>query len=384
MDVDEFAVTRNEGILMNMSSSGADVSQTTGSGAVLDSDRFRILMRAFGSSVVVLTVTSGSQDHGVTVTAICSVTAEPPRILVVINKSNRSHAIIAGAGRFVVNILAEHQSELGQRFSSKHSSPFDGVTFSRSSSGAAVFSGSVGYLDCRTVREIDVGTHTIFVADVVDGDAGVAGPLLYHAGSYKSLIGRMPDHGIADVFTSRWSPRSFGDVAITDEELMTFMEAARWAPSAMNVQPWRFIVVKRNDENWPAVLDVLSTTNKSWAGGAAALIAVISKTTMTFAGRSHDAPTHQFDAGAAWMSFALQARLADWHTHAMAGFDRERANAVLLVPADHWLNAIVAIGKQGKAAALPENLRDREAPSTRRPIVELVSRNAFVAPLNDD
>ena len=84
----------------------------------IDAEKFKALMRVFGSSVVVITVSHNGQDHGMTATAICSVSADPPQILVVINRSNRSHAIITQAKRFTVNILAEHQSGLGQRFSS--------------------------------------------------------------------------------------------------------------------------------------------------------------------------------------------------------------------------------------------------------------------------
>ena len=346
----------------------------------IDAEKFKALMRAFGSSVVVITASHDGRDHGMTATAICSVSADPPQILVVVNRSNRSHPIITAAKRFTVNILAEYQSGLGQRFSSKHLAPFEGVAFSRSLHGGLVLDGCAGFLECQTTAEFDVDTHTIFVARVTHGEANGWSPLLYHAGSYKSLIGRTPDHGIAGVFASRWSPRAFAETEIHDDELMTFCEAARWAPSAMNGQPWRFVVVKRGDRTWSTALETLSRTNRSWAGRAAALVAFVSKATTTFEGSVHEAPTHQFDTGAAWMSFALQAHIAGWHTHAMAGFDRDRANAAFQIPGDHWINAIAAIGRQGDASMLPEPLQLREVPSGRHPLSDLVSREAFVAP----
>jgi flavin reductase (DIM6/NTAB) family NADH-FMN oxidoreductase RutF/nitroreductase len=343
-------------------------------------EKFKVLMRAFGSSVVVITVSHDRKDHGMTATAVCSVSANPPQILVVINRSNRSHAIITAAKRFTINILSHHQAPLGQRFSEGHGAPFDGVSYTSGRHGGPILDGCAGFMECETSAEFEVGTHTIFVAKVVRGDTLGGQPLLYHAGSYKSLIGRTPDYGIADVFTSRWSPRAFTEVEIGDDELMTFLEAARWAPSAMNEQPWRFIAVKRNDESWPNMIDTLSRTNKIWASRASALVAFVSKSDTVFDGAVYEAPTHQFDTGAAWMSFALQAHLAGWHTHAMAGFDRERARVTFEIPENYSINALVAIGKQGEASLLPEALQHRELPSVRHPLSDLVSRGVFSLP----
>lgn len=345
----------------------------------IDTDRFKALMRAFGSSVVVITVSHDGMVHGMTATAVCSVSASPPQILVVINRASRSHAIIMAAKRFTINVLANHQAELGQRFSEGNSTPFDGVAHTMGKYSGPILDGCAGFMECQTAAEFDVGTHTIFVAKVANGEALRPSPLLYHAGSYKSLIGRVPDYEIANLFTSRWSPRAFTDVEISEHELMTFLEAARWAPSAMNGQPWRFVVVKRNDGSWSSTTELLSKTNKIWAIKASALIAFISKSTMTFEGKSYEATTHQFDTGAAWMSFALQAHLAGWQTHAMAGFDQDRARAAFRLPDDYSINAIVAIGKQGEASTLPEALQGREAPNARHPLSDLISREVFVS-----
>jgi flavin reductase (DIM6/NTAB) family NADH-FMN oxidoreductase RutF/nitroreductase len=344
--------------------------------------KFRTLMRNVGSSVAVITASLQGTDHGMTATAVCSVSADPAQILIVINRSNRTHAIVAAARRFTVNFLADHQAKYGQRFAEKHPSPFDGVRCTKGRHGM-IIDGCAAFLECHTMTELEVGTHTIFVARVVGGEAICAAPLLYHAGQYKSLVERTPEYEISSIFSSRWSPRAFEEIEISDGELMSFLEAARWAPSAMNEQPWRFVVVKRSCAAWSKATSVLSRTNRSWADKASALVVIVSKSTAEYGGTSYPSTTHQFDAGAAWMSFALQAHMAGWRTHAMAGFDRQLADAVFRIPLDHCINAIVAVGKRGDPEALPESLRTREAPNDRRPLEELVFNETFETPYRD-
>ncbi|MCF1707310.1 nitroreductase family protein [Tabrizicola sp. J26] len=194
-----------------------------------------------------------------------------------------------------------------------------------------------------------------------------------------SFSTRSPDHPVDPVFVERWSPRAFGDAPISESELLGLLEAARWAPSAANVQPWRFVVALRGEPAFDRIVETLSGNNRLWAGNAAALVIFASVTTAVWPGASEPAPNglHAFDTGAAWASFAIQARKEGWHTHGMAGFDREALAATIRLPADHAINAVVAIGELGDPATLPEALRAREVPSQRRPLSETVLRGSF-------
>lgn len=192
---------------------------------------------------------------------------------------------------------------------------------------------------------------------------------------------RVADHPIADIFLSRWSPRAFDETTITRDELLAILEAARWAPSGGNVQPWRFIYAIRGDEAWPGLLGSLVPANQAWAKNAAALIAIASAAEHLFPGQTEPKPntSHAFDAGAAWGYLALQATLSGWHVHAMGGFDKEALARVVSLPDKHVLHAVVAIGKRGDPAMLPENARARETPSLRKPIAENVHHGTFPA-----
>ncbi len=190
---------------------------------------------------------------------------------------------------------------------------------------------------------------------------------------------RTADHPIAALFLNRWSPRAFSAEAITDATLLTLLEAARWAPSSYNSQPWRFLYAKRGSRPWPTFLGLLSERNQSWAKNAAVLLVAISKKSFTPPGR--DAPTasysHSFDAGAAWANLALQASLAGWHAHAMAGFDVDRARTELNVPDDCRVEAVIAVGKLGDKADLPETLQAAEHPNSRRPLAETIIEGGY-------
>ena len=345
--------------------------------ALVSGDIFKSLMRNIASSVAVITTNQAGRQHGMTATAICSVSAEPATILIVVNRSTRSHPILSATRTFTVNILADHQHDISGRFSSKHEDPFSGIDYRAGSNGNPIIDGVAAFLECTIVSDIDVGTHTIFIGQVVGGDVARALPLVYHEGEYKSLSPRSSDRDVAPMFLDRWSPRAFAESQIEDQALMSFFEAARWAPSSMNAQPWRFVYVKRGERGWLPFLNTLSNTNKSWAAKAAALIAFVSKQTLEFGDKVVASPTHSFDTGAAWMSFALQASLAGWHTHGMAGFDGERLRGVLAVPETFAIDAVAAIGKIGDGADLPENLRAREVPSDRKSLADLVFSGSF-------
>lgn len=177
---------------------------------------------------------------------------------------------------------------------------------------------------------------------------------------------RKPTYDIDPVFTDRWSPRSFSDKQIPEDVLLSLFEAARWAPSGNNMQPWRFIIANKK-ESLELFHSFINPSNLVWCKKAPALTLVISKTT-----NNEDKPfrTHAFDTGTAWGYLALEAVNKGLVTHPMGGFDREKARSVLNIPPEYELQIVVAIGYQGGKDELPENLRDREQPNGRRELKE--------------
>lgn len=191
---------------------------------------------------------------------------------------------------------------------------------------------------------------------------------------------RSPDHPVDPMFTARWSPRAFAGDSLDAAAVLRLVEAARWAPSATNVQPWRFAWGLRGDAGFAAIHGTLSEGNRGWAGRAAALVAVGAVTTRTTADGT-EAPnvTHAFDAGAAWMSLALQAHLSGLVAHAMGGFDKTALAKALAVPEGIALFAVVAVGRQGDPAILTQDQQAREKPSQRKPLEEIAGHGRFPA-----
>jgi nitroreductase len=188
---------------------------------------------------------------------------------------------------------------------------------------------------------------------------------------------RIADHPIDPIFLERWSSRALTGEAIPDEILFTCFEAARWAPSGSNRQPWRFVYTKHGSERWPVFLSLLAPLNQAWAEKASALVFVLSNTLAERDGKLVPSRTHSFDAGAAWFSFALQASIAGWTARAMAGIDRDAARVALHVPDRYAVEAGIAIGRRVAAADVPEDLRAREVQTTRLPLQAIVSEGIF-------
>lgn len=132
---------------------------------------------------------------------------------------------------------------------------------------------------------------------------------------------RKPDYPIQDMFLERWSPRAFTSQSITREELFTMLEAARWAPSSYNSQPWRFLYALRDTPAWERFLNLLVPFNQTWAKESSALVFLVSNSTMLSprSGKEAPSPTHSLDAGTASGYFALQASLMGWYVHGMVG-----------------------------------------------------------------
>jgi nitroreductase len=190
--------------------------------------------------------------------------------------------------------------------------------------------------------------------------------------------GRKAHYPIAPIFLDRWSPRAFDSSVIPDQDLMTIFEAARWAPSSFNYQPWRLLYAKREDEAWALFLDLLIPFNQSWAHSASVLIYFLSDSQMEMvAGQPFPSHSHSFDTGAAWASIALQATMLGYHAHGMVGVDFDRARETLKVPERYRFEAAAVIGRLGDIATLDEKLRAREAPSDRKPVSDFAFRGAW-------
>ena len=177
--------------------------------------------------------------------------------------------------------------------------------------------------------------------------------------------GRKADHAIEPLFLERWSPRSFTGEAMPDPELSRLFEAARWAPSSSNRQPWRFLYAKRDTTDWPLFFDLLKPGNQRWADAASLLLVVVSKRTASVkdSDEVRDNPSHSFDTGAACMALALQATAMGWAAHAMAGFDLAQAVADLEVPDDYRVECMIAVGRVREDPDAPAKRNDR-APQT--------------------
>lgn len=186
---------------------------------------------------------------------------------------------------------------------------------------------------------------------------------------------RKADHAIEPIFINRWSPRAMSGEPVTQDELNRLFEAARWAPSTYNEQEWRFLYGRRDTSNWNLFFNLLMEANQAWCGRADALIVVLSKKTFTQNGKPN--PVHTFDAGAAFENLALQGGTMGLVIHGMAGFDRDKARNSLKVPEDFAIEAMIAVGRPGDPAELPEPLRAREVPTGRKLIAEISREGVF-------
>ncbi|BDC34235.1 nitroreductase [Candidatus Dependentiae bacterium Noda2021] len=186
---------------------------------------------------------------------------------------------------------------------------------------------------------------------------------------------RSSEYPILDVFLARRSSRALSPEPLTNEELMALFEAARWAQSSYNNQPWRFIYSKNNSNTWKSFLDLLVDANKEWAKNAYALIIVASKNNFDY--NNKPSRTHSFDTGAACQNMALEGAQRGIVVHGMEGFDYERARSLAHIPSDYTIEAMFAVGKLADLDELPESLRVREKPSDRKKLDEFVFENQF-------
>ncbi len=190
---------------------------------------------------------------------------------------------------------------------------------------------------------------------------------------------RKADYPIDPMFIERWSPRAFDGATMPEADLLTMFEAARWAPSAYNSQPWRFLYALRDTPSWDRFLGLLVPFNQSWAKDSSALVILVSNSTMVPPGKDQAIPSHShsLDAGAASSNFAHQANKLGYYVHGMVGFDMDRAFAELGVPKGYRVEAAYAVGKLGDKSKLPEGLQAREFPSPRLPVSEIAFEGGF-------
>jgi len=186
---------------------------------------------------------------------------------------------------------------------------------------------------------------------------------------------RKTEYPINPLILNSWSPRSMTGEELGHDDIMSLFEAARWAPSSFNNQPWRFIYAKRNTDDWDKLFNLLVDSNKTWAKNAAVLAVVISRKNFEFNGKP--ARTHQFDAGSSWENLALEASSRGIVAHGMQGFDYDKAKTELRIPADFEVMAMIAIGKRGPKENLPTELQDKEKQNERKPLKDIIMEGTY-------
>ena len=186
---------------------------------------------------------------------------------------------------------------------------------------------------------------------------------------------RISDYPVADLIMNRWSPRAMSGENISQEILLCLFEAARWAPSSFNNQPWRFVYAHRGTQVWDKLFNLLVPFNQKWAQHAAVLLVLISRDTFEKTGKP--SRTSSLDTGSAWENMALQGTAMNLVVHAMEGFSYKKARHTLNVPEGYTVEAMIAIGKPAPATILPKELQERENLSYRKPVIDFIAEGTF-------
>lgn len=193
--------------------------------------------------------------------------------------------------------------------------------------------------------------------------------------SFETVTGAAESAPIHPLLARRRSPRALGGERIADAVVGRMLEAARWAPSSMNAQPWSFVVLHRDDPAHAPVADLLLNRNRLWAPRAPLLVVALART------RRPDGapyPAALYDLGLAVAQFVTQGTAEGLAAHQMGGFDKSRAREVLGLPEEWEPVVMIAIGRAGGALDLPEELRAGEtAPRTRKPLAEMAFSGRF-------
>lgn len=179
---------------------------------------------------------------------------------------------------------------------------------------------------------------------------------------------RQPQYNADPMFVNRWSTRAFAPYSISQEELYKVLEAGQYAPSANNMQPWRFYIAS-TEEQKALFLSFINERNQLWSKNASAFI-LLASDTLTSDGKEFG--KHAFDTGAAWQAIALQAHLMGLSTRAMGGFNAAEAKEKLNMPQQFQPQIVIALGKPGTNERLDESFHSMNIPSTRKPLSELI------------
>jgi nitroreductase len=186
---------------------------------------------------------------------------------------------------------------------------------------------------------------------------------------------RKADYPIESLFVRRWSPRAMSGEPISEKEILTLFEAARWAPSTYNEQEWRFLYARHDTPQWPTFFGLLMEANQAWCSRAALLCVVIAHKVFQRNGKPN--PVHVFDSGLAFENLALQGAVMGLVVHGMQGFDFERARKELSVPDDYAVCAMFTVGRPGDPDQLDPEKRAIEKPSPRKPVQEIICEGKF-------
>jgi len=181
---------------------------------------------------------------------------------------------------------------------------------------------------------------------------------------------------INTIIENRWSPRSFSGKAIEQEKIQRFFEAARWAPSAYNEQPWRFIVGVKGDETWQMIFESLVEFNQMWAVNAPVLVVAVGSNVREVNGEANG--TWHYDVGQAVGYLTIQAYTDGLVMHQMGGFDPAKLVESFKLPEKYFPLSVSALGYQDVAEKLPANLEKLErGERSRKPLSELVFSGTF-------
>ncbi len=184
------------------------------------------------------------------------------------------------------------------------------------------------------------------------------------------------NHKVLDIIQNRWSPRAFSEKTITSETFNTLMEAARWAASSMNEQPWRFIYAFKGEKVFDQIADTLMPGNKPWAEQAPALLITIVKTTFDRNGKPNRNAQH--DLGLAIGNLSLQATAEGIGLHQMGGIFLDKIRETFGLPEAYEAVSVIAMGYYGNPDSLTEELKARElATRQRKPITEFAFHGNF-------
>lgn len=178
------------------------------------------------------------------------------------------------------------------------------------------------------------------------------------------------EHPIMEVIKNRWSPVIYSDKPVEKETIESLLEAARWAPSSFNEQPWQYIVGYKGDENHQKIGETLAEGN-AWAKSAPVLMISVAR---TFFDHKHKPNRHYMhDTGMATMNLVLQATEMDLATHQMAGFDTDKTRELFNVPEDFEPGSVIVVGYAGDPSSAPDDKKERDsAPRQRKSFEDMI------------